>query len=152
MSCHPGKNVKDRCQKAMISHEIAGATGWYGDCNIKDTLKPYSSSGGDYRVAHIVILGAGIGGLPAAYELRQTLSAGHRVTVISASESFEFVPSNPWVAVGWRERDQISFPLRPALERHGIGFIAQRVTCLDAPRSRLTLADGTTVDYDYLVT
>ncbi len=102
-------------------------------------------------MAHIVILGAGIGGLPAAYELRQALSAGHRVTVISASESFEFVPSNPWVAVGWREREQISFPLRPALERHGIGFIAQRVTCLDAPRSRLTLADGTTVDYDYLV-
>jgi len=68
-------------------------------------------------MAHIVILGAGIGGLPCAYEMRAALGAKHKVTVINASESFQFVPSNPWVAVGWRNSGQINFPLRPVLER-----------------------------------
>ena len=68
-------------------------------------------------MAHIVILGAGIGGLPCAYEMRAALGAKHKVTVINASESFQFVPSNPWVAVGWRTSGQINFPLRPVLER-----------------------------------
>ncbi len=102
-------------------------------------------------MAHIVILGAGIGGLPAAYELRAKLASKHKITVINSSESFQFVPSNPWVAVGWRERGQINFPLRPVLERQGIHFVAQTVTWIDAAQSRLTLADGETLDYDYLV-
>jgi len=102
-------------------------------------------------MAHIVILGAGIGGLPCAYEVRAALGVKHKVTVINASESFQFVPSNPWVAVGWRHRDQIHFPLRPVLERQGIGFIAGTVTRIDAAQSRLELADGNRVDYDFLV-
>mgnify|MGYP000222795167 CR=1 FL=1 len=57
-------------------------------------------------MAHIVVIGAGIGGMPAAYELRGKLSTQHRVTVISAVDYFQFVPSNPWVAVGWRERGE----------------------------------------------
>ncbi len=102
-------------------------------------------------MAHIVILGAGIGGLPAAYEIRAALDANHKVTVINASESFQFVPSNPWVAVGWRERQQITFPLRPALERKGINFIAQTATKIDAANNQLTLANDEVVNYDYLV-
>lgn len=102
-------------------------------------------------MAHIVILGAGIGGLPAAYEIRAALDANHKITVINASESFQFVPSNPWIAVGWRERQQITFPLRPALERRDINFIAQTATRIDAVNNQLTLANDEVVNYDYLV-
>lgn len=102
-------------------------------------------------MAHIVILGAGIGGLPCAYEMRAALGSEHKVTVINASESFQFVPSNPWVAVGWREHRQISFPLRPVLKRRDIGFIAETVTRIDAAGSQLELADGESIEYDYLV-
>ncbi len=63
-------------------------------------------------MAHIVIMGAGIGGMPAAYEMRDMLDSKHKVTVISNSENFHFVPSNPWVGVKWRERKQIEFPVR----------------------------------------
>lgn len=35
-------------------------------------------------------------------------------------DCFQFVPSNPWLEVGWRERDAITFPIRPHLERKGI--------------------------------
>jgi sulfide:quinone oxidoreductase len=102
-------------------------------------------------MAHIVVLGAGIGGMPAAYELRSTLAKEHRVTVVNAVDYFQFVPSNPWVAVGWRDREAITFPIRPALERKGIGFVAQRVKRIDAEQSALELEDGERIAYDYLV-
>ena len=53
-------------------------------------------------MAHIVIVGAGLGGMSAAYELRATLGPDHRITVIGDGERFSFTPSNPWLAVGWR--------------------------------------------------
>jgi len=57
-------------------------------------------------VAHIIIIGAGVGGVPAAYELRKKLGKKHRVTLIGSSPHFEFTPSNPWIAVGWRTREK----------------------------------------------
>ena len=102
-------------------------------------------------MAHIVIMGAGIGGMPAAYEMREKLTKEHRVTVVNATDYFQFVPSNPWVAVGWRERSDITLPIAPYLQRKGIGFIAKAVTQIDPLSNRLTLLGGDTLDYDYLV-
>ena len=102
-------------------------------------------------MAHIIILGAGTGGMPAAYELREKLDHSHQITVINAVEYFQFVPSNPWVAVGWRDREAITFHIRPHLEKKGISFIAQSVVSLQPEESALTLADGSTHQYDYLV-
>ena len=102
-------------------------------------------------MAHIVIIGAGTGGMPAAYEMRAAVSREHKVTMINALPDFQFVPSNPWVAVGWRDRAQVSFPIRPYLEKKGIDFIAQRVARIDAAGNALELADGTRLAYDYLV-
>ena len=80
--------------------------------------------------------------MPAAYELRSKLDAQHRITVISAVDYFQFVPSNPWLAVGWRNRGAITFPVAGYLKRRNIDFIAQRVDKIDAQGSSLTLADG----------
>jgi sulfide:quinone oxidoreductase len=68
-------------------------------------------------MAHIAIVGAGVGGMPAAYELRAKLGAGHRITVISAVDYFQLVPSNPWLAVGWRKRAAITLPVARYLKR-----------------------------------
>jgi len=102
-------------------------------------------------MAHIVVLGAGTGGMPAAYELRETLGKDHRITVINALDHFQFVPSNPWLAVGWRKRADITFPLAPPLNNKGIDFIPGTVNRIDAAGNRLELADGKSVDYDFLV-
>ena len=102
-------------------------------------------------MAHIVIMGAGTGGMPAAYEMREVLGSEHKVTVVNAVEYFQFVPSNPWVAVGWRDREDITFQIRPYLERKGINFIASAVSKLDAANNRLELANGDSVDYDFLL-
>ena len=102
-------------------------------------------------MAHIVIMGAGIGGLPAAYEMKATLGNQHEVTVVNAVDYFQFVPSNPWVAVGWRKRSEITVQLEPALKNKKINFIAQAVSKIDAVKNKLTLQNGQDVDYDYLV-
>ena len=39
-------------------------------------------------MAHIIILGDGTGGMPAAYELRERLDAQHQVTVVNAVDYF----------------------------------------------------------------
>ncbi|MGA7980260.1 MAG: FAD/NAD(P)-binding oxidoreductase [Chromatiaceae bacterium] len=102
-------------------------------------------------MAHIVVLGAGTGGMPCAYELREELGKEHKVTVINERDYFQFVPSNPWLAVGWRDRGSITFDIRPHLERKGIDFIAQRCDKIDPDKNELTLQDGEVVGYDYLV-
>lgn len=102
-------------------------------------------------MAHIVVLGAGIGGMPTAYELRAALGREHRITVINAVDYFQFVPSNPWVAVGWRDREAITLPIQPVLEKKGIGFIGQPATRIDAEARCVELQGGQRVDYDYLV-
>jgi sulfide:quinone oxidoreductase len=102
-------------------------------------------------MAHIVVLGAGTGGMPCAYELRAELGKEHKITVVNERDYFQFVPSNPWVAVGWRDRASITFDIRPHLERKGVDFIAQRCDKIEPENNRLVLADGANVDYDYLV-
>ena len=100
-------------------------------------------------MAHIVILGAGLGGLPAAFEFRQVLEKQHKVTVVNANDYFQFVPSNPWLAVGWRTRDTITIPLRPILERRNINLITGWVEKIDAEGNKLLLKDGEEVESGY---
>ncbi|MDF1764546.1 MAG: FAD-dependent oxidoreductase [Oleibacter sp.] len=102
-------------------------------------------------MARIIILGAGTGGMAGAYEIRQAIGSEHQVTVINEREDFQFVPSNPWIAVGWRQRPETSFPIRSYLEKKNIEFIAAKVTAIDPKQNTLTLADGSSEAYDYLV-
>jgi sulfide:quinone oxidoreductase len=102
-------------------------------------------------MAHVVVMGAGIGGMPAAYELRALLPKEHQVTVVNATDFFQFTPSNPWVAVGWRDRESITLPIAPLLERKGIAFVGKPVAAIDPAANRLTMEGGQTLDYDYLV-
>lgn len=83
-------------------------------------------------MAHVVILGAGLGGMPAAHELREALDRKHEITVINAEEYFQFVPSLPWLAVGWRKREDIILPLESVLKKRGIDFIAGAVEKIHA--------------------
>jgi sulfide:quinone oxidoreductase len=102
-------------------------------------------------MSHIVIMGAGVGGLPCAFEMKETLGKSHEVTVIDEREDFQFTPSNPWVAVGWRSKKEISVPLAKTLGKKKINFINSRVENIQADKNSLVLKNGSTVTYDYLV-
>jgi sulfide:quinone oxidoreductase len=102
-------------------------------------------------MAHVVVLGAGLGGTIMAYELRDNLSQGDRISIINKGSKYSFVPSNPWVAVGWRDRASIEVDLEPACKKRDIGLYPQGAKRLHAADNRIELTDGTFVDYDYLV-
>ena len=102
-------------------------------------------------MARIVIIGAGTGGVPAAYELRHALGPQHQITLVNNSKRFQFVPSNPWIAVGWRKPEETSLELEPYLAKHAIWFVPQPVTRIAADDKSVELADGTRLAYDFLV-
>jgi sulfide:quinone oxidoreductase len=100
---------------------------------------------------HIVVLGAGLGGTIAAFEIGETLGTRARVTLLGESENFWFVPSNPWVAIGWREPDAICVHLPPVLKRRGIAFSSIGASKVIPDQNRIDLRDGSQISYDYLV-
>ena len=99
----------------------------------------------------IVIIGAGLGGAIAAYELRKTLGDRARIVVASRGDTFHFTPSNPWVAVHWRKRDAIEVRLPEVMKRKGIEFIDAAVSRIRPAEKGVDLADGKVMHYDYLV-
>jgi sulfide:quinone oxidoreductase len=102
-------------------------------------------------MAHIIVLGAGIGGVPSAYELRKRLGMQHRITLVGSSPHFEFTPSNPWIAVGWRTPEKTRVEMAGPLAKHDIEWLPQLATEIDAEYSTVTVADGRVFQYDYLV-
>ncbi|MBK1634725.1 NAD(P)/FAD-dependent oxidoreductase [Rhodovulum adriaticum] len=102
-------------------------------------------------MAHVVVLGAGLGGTLQAYELKETLEAGDKITVISNKPYFQFTPSNPWAGVGWRKKDEITVDLAPVMARRGIEFICDGAKRLHPDHNKIELDSGREVAYDYLV-
>ncbi len=101
-------------------------------------------------MAHVVVIGAGLGGLPTAYELRQLLPSQHRVTLISDQPKFTFIPGLVRVGLDVDPLDHFQLDLAPLAQRHGVELITRKVTGLDPRAQRITLEDGQTLDYDYV--
>jgi len=102
-------------------------------------------------MAKIVVMGAGIGGISQVYELRKELGKDHDIVLIGDSNHFEFTPSNPWVAVGWRKEEQIKVDLPELMQKQGIEFNGNGVRRVHPDENRLELNDDSSVVYDYLV-
>lgn len=102
-------------------------------------------------MANIIVLGAGLGGLSAAYEIRAALDASHKVTVVGDGPRFNFTPSNPWVAVGWRKLNDIGLEANEPLHKHGIDFITEPADAVLADENCIRFRDGRRLLYDYLV-
>ena len=102
-------------------------------------------------MSHIVVLGAGIGGVPAAYDLRKELSKEHQVTLVNKGEKFCFTPSNPWAAVGWSKSEKISVDLTKYMKKKKIDFKTSGAKTIDAENNKMVLEDGEVVEYDYLM-
>lgn len=100
---------------------------------------------------HIVIIGGSFGGLNVAFDLRRLLPhKTHKITVISKEPRFIFIPSLPWVAMGSKTMEGISFELEGPLKSKRIDFTAATVDRIDPAASQVHTATET-LDYDYLV-
>lgn len=102
-------------------------------------------------MTHTVVLGAGIGGMSAAYELRGTLGSGPDITVVGEGDRFSFTPSNPWVAEGWRKPADVEMPVAAYLAKKKIAFEGAGAEKVEPDANRIVLRDGRTLDYDYLL-
>ena len=98
-------------------------------------------------MAHVVVLGAGLGGTIMAYELRDALGRGHRISVVNKGPRYSFVPSNPWVAVGWRDRNAVEVELAPVFLKRAIDFYPQGAARLD-PASKSMARRGAALSSD----
>lgn len=102
-------------------------------------------------MSHVVILGAGLGGTIMAYEMKEKMRPEDRLTVVNLGASYSFVPSNPWIAIGWRKREDISVDLTPVLARRGIALRSEGARRVDPKQNRVELNDGSFLEYDYLI-
>ena len=102
-------------------------------------------------MAKVAVIGAGIGGVPMAFELKEILGKTSDIQVVSDSEWFQFVPSNPWVAVNWRTADQVRVQLPGTFAKLKIGFNASGAKRIDPANNVVYLGDGGRLDYDFLV-
>jgi sulfide:quinone oxidoreductase len=102
-------------------------------------------------MSHVVVLGAGLGGTIMAYEMKQKLRPEDKLTVVTLGTQYSFVPSNPWVAVGWRQPEEIAVDLVPAFKQRGIDLRPEGARRVEPAHNRIELNDGSFIDYDYLI-
>ncbi|WP_273240640.1 NAD(P)/FAD-dependent oxidoreductase [Hyphomonas atlantica corrig.] len=102
-------------------------------------------------MAKVVILGAGLGGLIAAFEIKKTLGDQHDVAIISETDYYQFQPSNPWVIVGWRQRSDITIDLAKPLKKRGVELIVGKAVKVVPEDKCVRMPNGDRISYDYLV-
>ncbi|CDH44700.1 FAD-dependent oxidoreductase [Candidatus Contendibacter odensensis] len=98
---------------------------------------------------HVVIVGAGFGGLKAAHGLRQ---AACRITVIDKRNYHLFQPLLYQVATASLSPADIATPIRAMFrDQHNIRVVLGEVMDVDTAVRQVILNDGSRISYDYLV-
>jgi NADH dehydrogenase len=98
---------------------------------------------------HVVILGAGFGGVGALKRLRD---ADVRITLISNHDFQTFQPLLYQVATAELAPTEVAFPIRDLLHGHvNVTFHQATVTGVDLARKQVTAAGIAPLGYDYLV-
>lgn len=101
-------------------------------------------------MANIVIIGAGLGGLPTAYELRHLLPAEHTVTLISDQPKFTFIPGLGRVALDLDPMDHFQLDISGLAQQYGLEWVNSKVTALNPHSKQITLENQQTLNYDYV--
>jgi NADH:quinone reductase (non-electrogenic) len=96
----------------------------------------------------VIVVGAGFAGLAAVKELRQV---GAKVLLIDRNIYSTFQPLLYQVATGGLNPGDVAYPLRSLARRKAAKFRPGELAGIDPAVRRITLTDGTVLDYDYLV-
>ena len=102
-------------------------------------------------MSKIVVLGGSFGGLTAAFELKRLLGKKADVTVVSDDERFVFLPSLPWVVMGWRRPENITLRVSSILKPKGINFVHEAAQEVDTSASKVITSQGSELPYDFLI-
>ncbi|HZB42795.1 MAG TPA: NAD(P)/FAD-dependent oxidoreductase [Ilumatobacter sp.] len=98
---------------------------------------------------HVVVIGAGFGGLRVVKGLRRSPVD---VTVVDPNNFHTFQPLLYQVASGGLDAGDVSFPVRGILRRSkSARFVLGAVTAIDLDRRAVTVDDEISIGYDFLV-
>jgi NADH:ubiquinone reductase (H+-translocating) len=101
------------------------------------------------KAPHVVIVGAGFGGLSAAQAL---CGSGARVTIVDQQNHHLFQPLLYQVATAGLSPADIAAPIRSTVKRHkNTHVLLDRVVGVDKGRRQVLLADGAPLQYDQLI-
>ena len=98
---------------------------------------------------HVVVLGAGFGGLELVTGLSEAIPDKVRITLIDKSDAFMFGFSKLDVMFGRRQASEVWNPYR-AINKPGVEFRQETVTAID-PEHRRVVTDVATYEADILV-
>jgi sulfide:quinone oxidoreductase len=98
---------------------------------------------------HVLILGAGFGGLELATRLSETLQDAVRVTLLDRNDSFVFGFSKLELMLGRQTADDVRLHYRD-IDKDGVEFRQETVTGVD-PVARRVTTDAGAYDADFLV-
>ena len=100
-------------------------------------------------VPHVVVVGAGFGGMKVAHGLRL---AACRVTIIDKRNYHLFQPLLYQVATASLSPADVATPIRALFrDQHNVRVLLGEVTGVDTATRQIILTDGARIDYDYLV-
>lgn len=101
-------------------------------------------------MANVAVIGAGLGGLSTAYELRHLLPKEHTVTLISDQPTFTFVPGLIRVALGLDPLHHMQLDLQRLTQKHGLNWVSGKITAMEPEAKKLTVENGQVIHYDYV--
>ena len=99
--------------------------------------------------AHVVIVGAGWGGLSAAKTIRN-LNKSVKITIIEREKNFKSCPISNWVIGQIKDMKDITFSYDLFIKNNDINFITDIVSNIDTTKQAITLKN-TKINYDKLI-
>lgn len=101
-------------------------------------------------MAHILVLGAGYGGLTAARDLAKTTPAGTQIDLVDKNALHVEKTGLHMIAAGTTRADAVSFDIRSVLPS-SVNFIQATVKNLDLDNKTVEFEDHDDISYDYIV-
>ncbi len=99
----------------------------------------------------LLVIGAGTAGVITANKLRKKLPRDEwEITIVDPAERHDYQPGYLFLAVGMYSEKKIDKPLTKFIPK-GVTWVKQAVTSVEPEDNVVVLADGTSLDYDYLV-
>lgn len=101
-------------------------------------------------MAHILVLGAGYGGLKAARDLAKTTPSDTQIDLVDKNEKHVEKTALHMIAAGTSRADAVSFDVRSVLPSN-VNFIKATVKNIDLDNKSVSFEDHDDISYDYVI-